>query len=120
MPISAADQLVFTESAAAPTPCREASPTPSRVGGFVRRRGSIQQGRALESLGHAVEYLVDSRMFSLDGRDARDEQEAIQILMRMSRAVFAECPEVVSLRRRLGRWVQERLVRNPELSTSGR
>ena len=86
--------------------------------GFVRRRGSVEQGRALESIGHAVEYLVDSRMFSAGEYDSRDEQEAIQILMRMSRAVFAECPEVISLRRRLRRWVQERLARNPELTAS--
>lgn len=70
----------------------------------VRRRGSQEQGRALESLGHAVEYLVDSGLFLRDERNQRDEHEAIQILMRLSRAVFAECPEVVPLRRRLEAW----------------
>jgi hypothetical protein len=29
----------------------------------IRRRGSLEQGRALETLGHAVEYLIDSRLF---------------------------------------------------------
>ncbi len=76
----------------------------TREARFVRRRGSLEQGRALETLGHAVEYLVDSGLFLRDERNQRDEHEAIQILMRMSRAVFAECPEVVPVRRRLGKW----------------
>jgi hypothetical protein len=83
---------------------------PQRVG-FVRRRASPVQGRALETLGHAVEYLVDSRMFQVEETNARDEQEAVQILMRLSRSVFAECPEVVSMRQRLQRWVGIHLVR---------
>jgi len=75
----------------------------------IRRRATLEQGRALEALGHAVEYLVDSRMFQMGEHNRRDEQEAVQILMRMSRAVFVECPEAVSLRRRVGRWVADRL-----------
>lgn len=72
----------------------------------VRRRGSAEQGRALERLGHAVEYLVDSGMFLRDERNQRDEDAAIQILMRLSRAVFAGCPEVVPVRKRLGNWAR--------------
>jgi len=90
---------------------------PSR-GEAVRRRGSIQQGRALETLGHAVEYLVDSRLFQVEDDNQRAEQEAVQILMRASRAVFAECPEVVSLRTRLRRWMQDRLAQEPEVTPS--
>jgi hypothetical protein len=60
----------------------------------TRRRGSPAQGLALESLGHAVEYLVDSRMFLLGEHNRAAESEAVQILMRMSRQVFAECPVV--------------------------
>lgn len=74
----------------------------------ILRRGTIEQGRALESLGHAVEYLIDSSLFAVGEHNQRDEQESVQILMRMSRAVFAECPEVVSVRRRMRRWVSER------------
>ena len=51
----------------------------------VRRRGNAEQGRALEMLGHAVEYLADSRLFLLEEVNQRDEDEAMQILMRMSR-----------------------------------
>ncbi len=71
----------------------------------VRRRGNLEQGRALETLGHAVEYLTDSQLFLTDEAGARHSQEAVQILMRCSRAVFMECPEVVPVRRRLSRWV---------------
>ena len=77
----------------------------------VRRRGSVQQGQALETLGHAVEYLVDSRLFALGEaaeQEARNSQDAVQILMRASRGVFLECPEVVPLRRRIGRWMAGR------------
>ncbi len=75
----------------------------------IRRRGSLEQGRALEMLGHAVEYLVDSRLFLADPPDLAAEQQAVQLLMRASRAVFAECPEVISLRQRLKEWLSERL-----------
>lgn len=74
----------------------------------IRRRGNLQQGYALEKLGHAVEYLVDSRLFAQSEKEAKSDQEAIQLLMRMSRAVFLECPEVVPMRRRLADWFSER------------
>jgi hypothetical protein len=66
------------------------SERPARSRQPVRRRGSLEQGRALETLGHAVEYLVDSRLFQSGDHNQRDE--------------------VVSLRRRLGRWAAERFV----------
>jgi hypothetical protein len=75
----------------------------------VRRRSSVQQGRALEILGHAVEYLVDSRMFLIDQPTTRADAEATQILMLLSREVFFECAAVVPLARRLGLWIAERL-----------
>ena len=81
----------------------------------VVRRGTAEQGRALEALGHAVEYLVDSRLFLLDQAAVRSDDEAVQIMMRLSRAVFAECPEVVSLRRKLHMWVVERLGGSPAM-----
>ena len=68
-----------------------------------RRRGSLQQGRALETLGHAVEYLVDSRMFLVQAQNFKAEQDALELLKRMSRIVFSECPEVVSVWKRVGK-----------------
>jgi hypothetical protein len=72
----------------------------------VRRRASREQGQALERLGHAVEYLIDSRMFLTGKMNPAAEREAVQLLMRLSRSIFAECVEVVSV------WEQvERLCR---------
>jgi hypothetical protein len=76
----------------------------------MRRRSSVQQGRALEILGHAVEYLVDSRMFLIDQPTTRADAEATQILMLLSREVFFECAEVVPPARRLGHWIAGKLA----------
>ncbi len=62
-------------------------------GDVTRRHGALAHGRALGMLGHAVEYLIDSRLFDRREHYVRDDQESIQILRRMSRAVFAECPQ---------------------------
>lgn len=92
----------FTESAASPYTAVPAEPA-------VRRRASRSQGQALETLGHAVEYLVDSRLFTMDQSAAASDAAAAQLLMRASRAVFAECPEVISIQRRLHLWLVDRL-----------
>lgn len=97
---------------AANVPCElkfgvsEASPHGLGVRGLVANsiHGGFAQGWALEKLGHAVEHLVDSRLFDLNAQRVRDEQEAVQILMRMSRAIFSECTK--DGRARLGEdWV---------------
>src|ERR1700686_1551289 len=75
----------------------------------VRRRASVQQGRALEILGPSVEYLVDSRMFMIDQPSTRADAEAVQILMRLSREVFSDCSEVAPPARRLRLWINSRL-----------
>ena len=78
---------------------------------YVRRRGSSEQGHALETLGHAVEYLVDSRMLCSDPHTAAGEREAIEILMRLNRAVFSECPEIVPFGCRIRQWFAARVLR---------
>jgi hypothetical protein len=72
-------------------------------GKMIRRRSTREQGRALEVLGHAVEYLVDSRLRLVTQTHCDDL--AVQMLMRLNREVFAECAEVVSLKRRLRGWL---------------
>ncbi len=76
---------------------------------IVRRQPTREQGKALLSLGHAIEYLVDSRMYrdeqGISGAEARSDTEASQILMRLNREVFAECREIVPFRRVLQRWL---------------
>ena len=72
---------------------------------IVRRRPNQYQGRALEKLGHAVEYLVDSRMVLIDEPSTRADAEALDILMQLSRCVFSECEEIVPMGRRLRAWM---------------
>jgi hypothetical protein len=69
----------------------------------MRRRPTRTQGQALETLGHAVEYLIDSRL-ATSGPATSGEEAAIQILMHSSRAVFAECDEIVPFQQKLRRW----------------
>ena len=60
-----------------------------------RRRITPEAGRALEILGHAIEYLTDE--FLNQGRtfNAKDEQlEAVLMLMALNRQVYYECPEM--------------------------
>jgi hypothetical protein len=59
----------------------------------VHRQPSMDQGHALESLGHAIEYVYDSRVFRNCGELLPSDVEAVQILMRLSREVFIECRE---------------------------
>lgn len=60
----------------------------------LRRQPSPSQGRALETLGHAIEYLIDMRMRRDSGASALADMEAEQLMMRLNREVFAECTEV--------------------------
>jgi len=76
----------------------------------IRRRPTMSQGRALETLGHAIEYLVDSRMHRDQGLSSQADGEAEQVIMRLNRAVFAECAEVVP-GGRLGVWLRHWLGR---------
>ena len=68
----------------------------------LRRRPNPRQGRALETLAHAIEYLADMRLweeYTLPG-----DAEAMRLLMHCSRSVFNECATVVPLHLRVMRW----------------
>jgi hypothetical protein len=75
----------------------------------------MDQGRALESLGHAIEYLYDSQVYQSDnGVLSQGDMEAVQILMRLSREVFNECKEaspVTANRGGIKHWLRNLLVR---------
>lgn len=67
-----------------------------------RRRISPEAGRALEILGHAIEYLTDE--FLSSGGDFAShvgEIEAVQMLMAQNRRIYFDCPVVPTLRERL-------------------
>lgn len=63
-----------------------------------RRRIDRNAGRALEVLGHAIEYLTDE--FVHEGGLDSGELEAVQILMALNRQVYYECPIVPTLSER--------------------
>ena len=73
--------------------------------GSTFRRPTPRQGAALEMLGHAIEYLEDSNFHAARSGDAA-LGEALYLLRRSSRAVFAESPERVPARKRVVRWLR--------------
>lgn len=69
------------------------------VAGDKRRRFiPHEQGRALEILGHAIEYLADSYALSAEQQGSIDsgapEVAAIHLLMAANREVYYSCPQV--------------------------
>lgn len=74
--------------------------------GATRRRISPQAGRALELLGHAIEYLTDEHLHQGGTFAAGDGQwQAIQLLMALNRRVYFECPVVPTFSDRLLRFL---------------
>src|SRR5258708_15333397 len=71
----------------------------------IHRITSTHHGRTLLTLGHAAEYLANSRRYSMEKIDHAANVEAIHLLMELSRGVFDEFAERRSLHRRVGRWV---------------
>jgi len=60
-----------------------------------RRRITPQAGRALEILGHAIEYLADEFVYHGDQLETREAHtEAVRILKEANRQVYFNCPEV--------------------------
>jgi hypothetical protein len=69
---------------------------PARAG--RRRHIDPASGRALEILGHAIEYLTDELVHHSELILAHDPRvEAIQLLMVVNRQVYFACPEVQTL-----------------------
>jgi hypothetical protein len=87
---------------ASPTTCGFSVPTAAPVAvkgrGVARhRRVSPQAGRALEILGHAIEYLADEFVYAGGSFSAHDPQvEAVQLLMGLNREIYFDCPEVTT------------------------
>lgn len=70
------------------------------------RRIGREAGRALEILGHAIEYLADEYIHAGKSIRASDpEVEAIQLLMALNRRIYFECPEVQTLSERVSRFL---------------
>jgi len=82
---------------------------PAIPGSNVRaRRRSISPaaGRALEILGHAIEYLGDEYVHAGGLFSAHDPRlEAIQLLMARNREIYFACPELPTVGERLRSWI---------------
>ena len=77
----------------------------------IHRITSTHHGRTLLTLGHAAEYLANSRRYSTEKVDQAANVEAIHILMELSRSVFDDFAERRALSRRLEQWLIGRAVR---------
>jgi len=72
----------------------------SRLG--RRRRIGPEAGRALEILGHSIDYLVDELVHEGGSLSAAGgENAAIRLLMDVNREVYLACPEIPTSRERL-------------------
>jgi hypothetical protein len=69
-------------------------------------------GRAIEMLGHAIEYLADE--FTLECMNAKrpvavsthPQMKAIELLMARNREIYLNCPEAQTLGERLRSWLR--------------
>jgi hypothetical protein len=67
-----------------------------------RRRISPEAGRALEILGHAIEYLADEYVHRGTSFSANDPQiKAVQLLMELNREIYFECPVIPTFSQRI-------------------
>jgi len=76
------------------------------------RQMSRQNGRAIEMLGHAIDYLADE--FALECMTVSDRRNpgpnarmaAIELLMASNREIYLSCPEVLTFSERLSRKIR--------------
>jgi hypothetical protein len=69
----------------------------------MRRCRTREQGIALMTVGHAIEYLVDSRLVKQQNT-SNSEREALAILMQANLSVYNEGAEIVPIASRLRQW----------------
>jgi hypothetical protein len=101
-------------------PSRKAQPFPSLSQGreaskagdlTIHRITRTHHGRTLLTLGHAAEYLANSRRYSTEKVDHASNVDAIHVLMELSRSVFDDFAERHTLGRRLEQWLIGSAVR---------
>jgi len=97
-----------TTSLRIPAIAQAATTTNVRAG---KRRIDPQAGRALEILGHAIEYLTDE--FIEEGGPITAHHplvQAVQLLMAVNRQVYFDCPIVPSFAERCGGFLRSRFA----------
>jgi hypothetical protein len=94
-----------------PMPPRPVTTSSALPRPFVRRLHSPESGRALEILGHAIEYLSDEYANDLASKgplgSADPRVAAIQTLKGLNRAVYYSGTEVQPAFSRMRRWLQD-------------
>ena len=96
----AADLPINPELEIFPDPA-PSHPTHARI--TLRRCRSREQGLALLTVGHAIEYLVQSRLIQQPTTTGA-EREALAILLNANLSVYNEGAEIVPVVSRLRRW----------------
>lgn len=86
---------------------------------FVAKRLDPVSGRALECLAHAIEYLEDEQYACEDEKERAGAEQAIAMLKRLNREIFAALPalpERRSLLRRLAdHWERSHGAQEPAI-----
>jgi hypothetical protein len=77
----------------------------------IHRITETHHGRTLLTLGHAAEYLMNSRRYTTERFEYEAYAEAVHILMGLSRSVFDEIAERRTLHQRFQDWLVARVVR---------
>jgi hypothetical protein len=77
----------------------------------IHRRTTSHHGNALRTLGHAAEYLIESRSASIDAMATAAEREATHILMHLSRNVFDEYVAMTQQRHPVTDWIMNQAIR---------
>jgi hypothetical protein len=106
-PGSMGPELVRRGREVRPTSVAESEEAPISLS--IHRITRTHHGRTLLTLGHAAEYLANSRRFRTDEEDGADE-EAIHILMSLSREVFDDFAERLPMHRRVERWLMDWVI----------
>lgn len=79
-------------------------PAEAKLGAATLRRcRTREQGAALLTVSHAIEYLLDSQL-SKDSAASIAEREALAILLTANLAVYREGAEIIPLGDRLRQW----------------
>jgi hypothetical protein len=96
------DNLMATSTTNFSTSHAQQVASTARIVGIRRRQITPQAGKALQILGHAIEYLTDEFVHAGGDLSSRNPQlQAVQLLMALNRQVYFECPEVPTVRERI-------------------
>jgi hypothetical protein len=85
-----------------------------------RRHITPEAGRALEILGHSIEYLTDEFVHQGCAFSADNAQlEAVQLLMAVNRQIYMACPVVPTFSERCRSWLHGQPARSSSSVTRG-